>query len=56
MTTQEPDPPDPRLVALAGIRILSRILNKGGTEPDDLLRLAAFVAVLERLRDHLGEP
>lgn len=56
MTIQEPDAPDPRLVALAGIRILSRVLDKGGTEPDDLLRIAAYIGALERFRDSLGEP
>ena len=55
MTAQEPDPPDPRLVALAGIAILSRVLERDALDGSDRARLGAFLRALKRLRDHLED-
>lgn len=52
----ETDPPDVRLVVLAGIQILSRIIDRPELDAEDLARLRAYVRALVRLRNHLGEP
>ena len=49
----ETDPPAVRLVVRAGIVALSRVLDRGRVDAEDLARLAAYVRALQRLADHL---
>lgn len=53
MTVQEPDPPDVRLTVIAGIAILSRVLDRERIDTEDIARMHAYLRALKRLRAHL---